>query len=268
MFNLLRMDLYRLIRSRAIYICLAILLAITALCYWILWMIETPEGREFGNKIGMTALAVLDEEDPLSEDYNTLHMFREIGMDGGAYSCLLGILTALFVCRDFSSGFAKNIMSVHRNRWKYIGSKLLTAGILNFSIIMLQFGFSLLMNLLFNTLFPFAMLTDTLFYLTGIWLLTTAFAALIILISTVTRSASASITAAFLLGSGILVTALSYITGLFHANGWLQYTLYFNTTYSPSAYSGIHDLKIYAIGLVFFLLYSAGAAVIISRRDI
>lgn len=268
MFHLLQMDLYRLRRTRAVYICLAVLLAATALCYWIVWMITTPEGKSFAAQIGMTGLENLDSPGTILKEYNTLSMFREVGMDGGGYSCLLGILISLFVCSDFSSGFAKNIMSLHRDRRVYIGSKLLAAGILNFIIILIQFGFSLLLNLLCGSLFPMAKPGDTLFYLTWAWLLTTAFAALIILICTLIRSVSAGLNAAWLLGSGILIMMLSYITGLFNANDWVPYTLYYNISYGPSAYGGLRDLKIYVIGLIFLAAYSAGAAAAISRKDI
>lgn len=268
MINLLRMDLYRLKRSRSVYVCLAVLFAIAVLCYWMIWMILDPEGREFAAKIGMNALAGLEDEPVLQEGYNTLAMLRDIGMAGGGYSSIMGLVVTLFVCGDFNSGFIKNILSLHRNRWKYVGSKIITAGILNVFYLAAMFAFNLLLNLLCHNLFPYAGAADSLFYLTWAWFITTAFTALLILVATFTRSTAASVTATLVLGSGVLVTAVSHITGMFGINKWFSYTLYYNITYGPSHYTDMHDLAAYAIGAAFLILYSVTAAVTLSRRDI
>lgn len=263
MFNLLRMDLYRFKRSKSVYICLGFLFLMAFLSYWIVWLGTTPQGQEAAARLGM---AEIDAAFP--EQYDTITMFRDVGMDGGAYSTILGIVTALFVCLDFGSGFMKNIIPLHRERWKYIGSKLLAVGILNFLYIILQYGFSLLLNLYFDRLATPAAFGDALFYLSQAWLLNTAFAALIILICVLTRNTAAGILSAVILGSGLLVTVLSYVTGLFGLNGWLEYTLYCILTYGPSNYTGIGDLRGGAVGLVFLAVYSFLAILSLARRDI
>lgn len=265
MFNLLRMDLYRLKRSKSVYICLGFLFLMAFLGYWIVWMGMTPQGREAATNMG---IIITEIDAGVPEQYDTITIFREVGMDGGTYNIILGIVTALFVCLDFGSGFMKNIMSLHRERWKYIGSKLLTVGILNFSYLILQYGFTLLLNLYFDQVASPAAFADVLYYLSNAWLLSTAFAALIILICVLTRNAAAGILSAIVLGSGLLVTALSYITGLFGMNGWMEYTLYYLITYGPSGYTGIWDLKGVATGLAFLTTYSFLAMVSLTRRDI
>lgn len=270
MFNMLRMDFYRLIRSKAIYICFAILVAACFLCYWMIWLASTPAGQAAAEKIGMTGILYMDGEfnTTVLEQYDSLNMFREIGMDGGAYSSILGVFTALFVCTDFHSGFVKNTLSLHRRRWKYIGCKILLAGLVNLCVLLLLFGISLLMNLFFGSMLPLAGLGDTLFYLTWAWLNTTAFLALVVLISSFTRGAAASVTAVLLLGSGLVQMLLARLTGLFGASGWLEYTLYYNLTYGPSRLTGSGDLRTYAVSLVFLAVYSAAAAAALSKRDI
>lgn len=39
-------------------------------------------------------------------------------------------------------------------------------------------------------------------------------------------------------------------------------------TYGPSVCTGIGDLKIFAIGLVFMALYTAAASIALTRQDI
>lgn len=270
MFNLLRMDLYRIKRSPSVYICLAILLSLSALCCWLVWLMETPDGRQTAMKMGMfelEELAELEAEGNALADMDLLEMFRDVGMDGGFYCSILGIVVALFVCMDFQSGYIKNIMAAHRNRWTYVVSKVLTAGFVNFLYLLISFGFCLLMNFLFH-LVPFTSWNNILFYLAWAWLISTAFTSLIIAICIFTRSAALGILGTILFGSGIIVTFLSYLTNLFHLGQWADYTLYFNMTYGPSVCTGIGDLKIFAIGLVFMALYTAAASSALTRQDI
>ena len=268
MINLVRMDLYRLLKSKSVYICLAILLATSVLCFWIVWMFDTPEGNESAARIGMSAITEIGVPGTLLINYDTLHMFREIAMDGGAYISLFGIVIVLFFCSDYNSGFMKNIMSLHRRRWKYIASKLITAGILDFCYLALHFGICMLLNVLFHNLVPFAPAGDTLSYLCLTWTVTMGFAALLLLICTVTRSNGAGILATILLGSGILVLLVSYITSLFGINQWAYYTLYYNHSQAPYTYNAIGDFKGYAVGAGFLVLYAVISAVPLARKDI
>ena len=228
------------------------------------WLESTPQGRETAMKLGMVEI----EADSWPQ-YDTISMFQE-----GKRLVLiillsiLGIVIALFVCVDFGSGFIKNIMSLHRQRWKYIGSKLLTAGILSFFYIILQYGFSLLLNQYFDRIAAPAALTDILFYLPKAWFLTVAFASLVILVCVLARSIAIGILGVIAFSSGLLVQMLSFITGLFGINKWTEYTLYYSLTYAPTGYTGIGDLKGVLIGFVFLSVYSFLAMVSLSRRDI
>lgn len=270
MLNMLRMDFYRLIRSKSIYVCTAILVVMCLLCYWMVWLASTPQGQAAAHRLGMTAI-LYEDDNALPQtigEYDSIDMFREIGMDGGAYSCILGIFTTLFVCMDFHSGFLKNTLSLHRRRWKYIGCKILLAGLLNLCVLLLLLGASLLMNLFFGSMIPLAGLGATLYYLSWAWLNTTAFLALVVLIASFTRSTAAGILITLLFGSGLAQTLLAKITGLFGANGWMEYTLYYNLTYGPSRYTSPGDLKTYAVSLIFLAVYSVAAAAGLSKRDV
>ena len=118
MLNMLRMDFYRLIRSKSLYICLGLLAAASVLCYWMIWLVVTPQGQAAAESLGMAAYLYTAEDfgPQILQQYDTLDMLREICMDGGAYTCILGIFTALFVHMDFHSGFLKNTLSLHRSR--------------------------------------------------------------------------------------------------------------------------------------------------------
>lgn len=268
MINLLRMDLYRMKRSRALYVCLAVLAATVFLCYGMLYLVGTPDGQKVALKIGMVTMMEAVEGAGILEGVDTLEMFRESFMDGGMYSTVLGILMALFVCVDYHSGYMKNIMVLHRQRWKYVASALVTAGIVNMFYLASCYVLCLLLNLLFGHMVPVSSLGDTLFYMGWAWSLTTAFAALTIMVCVLTRSAVAGVMAAIFLGSGLVVVMLSSLMNLFHAGGWAQYTIYFNLSGNPSSYSSVKDLTAYVLGLIFVVVYSLVAAWAVTKQDI
>ena len=268
MFNLLRMDLYHMKRSKFVYVCFLCLLGVIFLCYLMVWLMATPNGQAAGLKIGLLTLDELEEGKALQEGVDLLDMFREANMDGGLYNLIFGIAVTLLVCRDYQGGFLKNIMSLHRERWTYIGSKLMAAGILNFLYLVFTFAFNAFINVLFHNMLSLPDWKETLFYLTWAWVVTMGFAALIILLCVASRSTTVGVLGAVLGGSGLFVTLLSGITNQFRLSGWEEYTIYYNLTYGPSAYTSVADLKVLVVGLVFLVLYTAGAVTTIIKRDV
>ncbi len=268
MFNLLRMDLYRMKRSKSVYICFGCILGVIFLCYLMVWLFATPKGQETALRIGMLEPTEIQEGQAMLAEADLLAMFRESNMDGGMYSLIFGIAVTQLVCGDYTGGFVKNIMSLHRQRWAYIGSKLMAAGILNFLYLVLSFGCNMLTNLLFGRMVPGADWKNVLFYLGWAWVLTMGFAALIILLCVLSRSTTIGVLGAVLGGSGLIVTLLYSITNQFHLGGWMEYTIYYNLTYGPSAYTSAGDLRGLAIGLAFTAIYTAGAVAAVIRQDI
>ena len=108
----------------------------------------------------------------------------------------------------------------------------------------------------------------TLFYLGWAWVLTTGFAALIILLCVLSRSTTIGVLGAVFGGSGLIVMLLHSITSQFHLGGWVEYTIYYNLTYGPSSYASVGDLRGAAVGLAFLALYSAASVVAVRKRDI
>ena len=268
MLNLLRMDLYRLMRSKAFYICLGFLLTTVFLCYGMLFLVGTPKGQETAPKIGMGALVETGGDTSILDVMDFIEMIRKSCMDGGAYHLVFGILTAIFVCTDFHSGFVKNIMTLHRKRWKYVSSKLLTMGIADLFYLAVCFGFGAVMNLLFHHMVPFGEWRDILFYLSWAWLINMAFAALIIMLCVFTKNMAAGVSMAVVLSCGLVVMPLAGIAGLFNADGWFPYTLYYNMSSGPSFYSMPADLKVYAVGFVFIIVYTIASVVFVTKQDV
>lgn len=272
MFSLLRMDLYRMRRGKSVYLCLGILLIMTAFTMCMLWLVGTAQGQEAAVRIGMFTeedLAQLQsEEGDVLAGVDTLVMLRGTGMDGGGYNLVFGIWVMLFVCMDYQSGFIKNVMTVHQNRWNYVASKVATAGIVSFCYLAALYAVVLLMNKILGDMVPCAALGDVLFYLTWAWLLTVAFAALTILVCVWTRSVAAGALTAVLLGTGMVQGPLYALLNMVHAGGWMKYTIYHTLDLGPNHYAAPADLYVYAVGAGFLILYAAVAGVILKKQDI
>ena len=156
MFNLLRMDLYRVKRSKSVYICFGTLLAATVFVFGMMWLLATPQGQEISLRIGMLSANEVNESNYILEGYDSLIFYRDICLDGGAYNLIFGIWVMLFVCADFQSGFIKNVMALHQNRWNYIGSKVMTAWIVDFCYLVLNLLAVLLLNRMCGDMVPYA----------------------------------------------------------------------------------------------------------------
>lgn len=268
MFHLLRMDLYRIKRSKSVYVCLGVLLIGTVMSMGLFWLLTSPQGQEIALRIGMLEVDERQEVASILDGMDILAMFRQICMDGGTYSLIFGIWVMLFVCMDFQSGFIKNIMALHQNRWGYIGSKLMAAGIVDFCYLVLYLLCVMLMNRLLGNMVSASEWGDLLFYLGWAWLLTAAFAALIILVCVLTRSVAAGALAAVFLGSGMVVSILYGLLDMFHMAGWLEHTIYMTLAMGPGHYGSVQDLYVYVTGAAFLLLYAVGAGIVLERQDI
>ena len=236
MFNLLRMDLYRMGRGKSLYVCLGILLMMTVVTLYMVWLMATPQGQETAVSIGMFTAEELAEEGDVMAGVDTLVMLRQIGLDGGMYNLVFGIWVMLFVCMDYQSGFIKNVMVVHQNRWNYVASKVMTAGIVSFCYLAAQYVFVLLMNKLLGDMAPYSAFGDVL--------------------------------TAVLLGTGAVQGPLYAILNMLHVGGWLKYTIYHTLDQGPNHYAAPRDLYVYAVGAGFLALYMAAAGMVLKKQDI
>lgn len=268
MFNLMRMELYRVIRSKSVYVCFGILTVMVFLSFGLWYLVASPQGLKLSVRLGLEATTELARTAGLLEGVDFLILFRQICLDGGMYNVIFGIFVMLFVCADFQSGFVKNVMAFHQNRWNYVGSKLLIAALVNACYLVGLLGVSMALNQLLGRLVPFSPWQDVVFYMTWAWLLTTAFSSLILLLCVLTRSVAVGAVAAVILGSGMLVMLVYGFLDSFHVGGWMRYTLYLSMSTGSGHFASAGDLKVYAVGAAFLVLYTALTGIILSRKDI
>lgn len=246
MLNLLRMDLYRIFRSKSFYICLGILLI----------------------DLGFTASGNAADTSAALKDASLLEVFGQGIISNGSYAVLLGILSSLFICVDFESGFIKNIMTAHENKWDYVLSKTISTCIINFLFLAITFLASLLLNVISGGLFRYSSAPDVMFFLFSAWMLVNGFLALNLLIGVLTRNKAAGIAVTVCINSGMIVALLTNVLGLFGLDRMTNYTISMNLVSLPSSFSGEYNLKPFLTGLIYFIVYTIISKIVLSKRDI
>ena len=107
MLNVFKMDMRRILHSKMFYICLFSMILVTGS------MIIFGVVPDFASIMGAGAGGT---EDAM--------MGNMMGI--GMAFMVISIFYALFICQEFTSGFAKNIFARHANPIRYIGGKLLS----------------------------------------------------------------------------------------------------------------------------------------------
>lgn len=111
MLNLLRSDLYRLIRSKSFYICTGISVALLVLNAVVLKWASTQAGVQGEAYAAMLPSGGID---------------FGLSAFGGNAQMLLGIIVGIFVAAEFSHGTMKNVVSKGFVKWKIYLAKFLS----------------------------------------------------------------------------------------------------------------------------------------------
>lgn len=268
MLNLLRMDLYRLLRSKSFYVCLGCLIVVNLIAFSFLYMLGIPELRDMLVQKGATVTGDMGELERSLAEVTILDLFHEGTISGGFFALMVGVLASLFVCSDFESGFIKNILTAHENKWDYILSKISCFMIVNLSYLAITYLLCLLPNVLSGGFFAYVPAADTLLYLCTAWMLMNGFSAVILLVCTITRSKAFGVAAAICLGSGLIVSAVGGMLSIFDLHGFMDYTLYINLAALPTVYDGAVPLKPIVLGAVCLIGYTVVSKVILTKKDI
>ena len=128
MFNMLKMDLRRLFKSRNFYIILGVTAVLILMVAMLTAVVSDPETLD---SMGVSG-AEIDEIDRkmLEEIRNMTQLDLAYETLGGGFLLLMtGIGVTIFVGSDFTSGFVKNICCAQPRRVNYVLSKALTAGV-------------------------------------------------------------------------------------------------------------------------------------------
>ena len=134
--SMLKLDFYRLFHTPAFYIMLLVAAMIPALLLTTAGIDPSTTGAATGGIPGSVPAAA-NAATPAMEITNTWQLIESTGgsaiaenpLDFGGFANInmvfifAGLLMAIFVAHDYSSGFAKNIFTVHSKKMDYVASK-------------------------------------------------------------------------------------------------------------------------------------------------
>ena len=252
MLKLFRMDIYRLFHRKILYV---MIIAMSAITLSMLFL-NDPSAMSFSSVLGVMNGVSMDN-------------FMSAASGLGLVYTIMCIMLSFFVCDDFSSGFAKNIFTVHSNKFDYIASKILS--------MMAASGVLMLISLI-EAIFFCMMSGVTMASISGIivfwiekWILSAPFAAAILFISIWMRNKGLGFLFACLLGTGGLVMGVEWGLEAIKfplASQVLSWTMYGSSTIPALSFHIGDFVHIIAAAIVWCIFYSALSSFLLKKKEI
>ena len=269
MFNLVRMDLRRLLRTRSFYIILAVWAALLLMLVLLVAKIADPEAMDAMQESGMVVVGGDDAQ--MSEEIRGLSQLEFIYecLGSGFLLVLTGIGVTLFVYGDFSSGCIKNICFAQPQRWKYVFAKAVTAGVYSAVMIVSSIVLLTVSPGLFGLHPARDAAADILQYAFWLWLPCWGFGLLALSLVLLTRGSTMGIILSVLGGSGLIAAMLETLCQRF---GWPMVTQYLLSSVTSSQcvpWLGANEIgTILACVAGWGVVYMAAGIAVMERQDV
>lgn len=250
--NLLKMDLRQLFHRKILYVMIVALSAINSSMLYL----SSPTDVSIEFALGIMKGVNIDN-----------FMMAANGL--GLVYTLACIMLSFFVCDNFSSGFAKNIFTVHAKKTEYIGSKILSA-MIGSAILMLfslaeSLGFCIINHIMTGNI------GGLLIFWIEKWIMAVPFAAAILFISLWLRNKGLGFLFSCLLGTGGLVMGVSWAFEVLHvpyADQILSMTMYGASTIPTLQFQTGDVLHIMLAAVCWSIFYSVLGAAVLKRKEI
>ena len=199
MTNLIRMDLYRMIKMRGLYV---VLIISTILQYLM----------TRGMSIMFTIGGDITNTPAQASDYQ-LSEFMQVVMGGGFIQLFVGIIVILFLTKDLHTGFIKSYIGQLRSRLEYIFSKLICCAIFLLAFYVLIFVLECIMLMICTDGFELGDMAELLQIMGMNYLLQFALVCVFLMFSVLIRSHAGSImlTVVTSLGFASMITSILMI---------------------------------------------------------
>ncbi len=288
MANLLRMDFYRLIKGKMLWIFLGIVVVIVAVLTGIFGFVNTDAGREFmmnaAQGSGTVVVGVgntssfntgeVEMEAVLSTmfDISQIQYVNQSFTSGGALLILLFLLVALFVAVEFESGFAKNVFSVRQNKLGFFVSKLIV--MLVVTVVFLLFGtvLSMLGSVLIGLDLIASSPAEWAVWFGATLLVIFAYELIVAALVWTTRNKVAGVVLAVLFAAGLIGGLLAQGLGFFFPNTEVIHSLLYTSLQATSTGTeGIEALgltTILVVGALYAVIAGAAGLLALKKRDV
>ena len=224
MFDLLKMDIRHLFKSRSFYIVLGVT---AALVFLVVLLAATMADSSFLDEMQSQGMEVSEYDRQMSEEIHHMTQLEFISecIGSGFLLIMAGVGVTLFVHGDFSSGFIKNICFARPRRWEYVLSKVLLSGVYSGAIVLLGVLLSMVFPLLFGLHPAGSPVVRILEYVFWNWLLCWAFSLMGLALVLLTRSSTLGIVLAVVSGGGVTMQLLQMLCQALHWPDLWQYLL-------------------------------------------
>ena len=269
MFNLLKMDLRRLFRTRSFYIMLCVTAALLLTMVATISAVTDPEKLDALKNTGVVVTGGSSED--MQEELRGMSQldFVHECLGSGFLLLLTGIGVTLFVYSDFSSGFIKNLCFARPRRWEYVLSKVLVAGVYSAALTLLGVLLTLVCPVFLGIRLETSPIGGILQYTFWMWLPNWAFGLLGLALVTLTRSSTLGIVMAIVAGGGLTANLLQMLCQRFDWPNLAQYLLSAVAAYQcVPALDGIQMAMILGCSIGWAALYAAGSLIAMEKRDI
>lgn len=269
MFNLLKMDLRRLFRTRSFYIMLCVTAALLLTMVATMSAVTDPEKLDALQSTGMVVTSG-DSEDmiQLLRGMTRLDFVHEC-LGSGFLLMLSCIGVTLFANGDFSSGCIKNICFARPRRWEYVLSKILTAGVYSAALTLLGVLLTLVSPVFLAMRLASSPVWDIPQYTFWMWLPSWAFSLLGLALVTLTRSSTLGIAMAIVAGGGLTANLLQMLCQRFDWPNLARClpSMVVNEQCVPLPNMGQISM-ILGCSIGWAALYAAGSLIAMEKRDI
>ncbi|SHK84232.1 ABC-2 family transporter protein [Anaerocolumna jejuensis DSM 15929] len=286
MLNIIRMELFRLLKSKSFYI-IMIALVIMGFASAYLLNVRIHEVMEKGGKIQLNRTVVSVPEGGryfIGINYNANSLIKEkitvleevsVILSSAAVMLFTGVFTVLYISGEKSCGFTKNIVSCVKKRRFILYSQIITMSVfvlLEFLVLLLA---AELGSLLFLDNFSYELPLEQLQCFGLKFLLYIAFTIFLILVSAAFKNNVLPVIISIFLSLGIITAVIGCAGDIiakksgYDAFNYLEKYLVVRNiqVLSISSFAEIH-LTVLLAALAAILVYSSIAAAVIEKRDI
>ena len=293
MYNLIKMDLYRLFRTTSTWIMVFVVIVMTVFAVGMtktdIDMMKESQQDVVGEEVENTDGAITVEGDSVeisigifSETKNEwanekieFADFMEVQIASGIFLVISAIFVSIYVYADLENGFIKNIAGQVQNKWMLIVSKMIAIAVQNL-IMFMTLGVVMFIagKICFGEQFVIGSLLDVVKVMGGQYLLHMAFATLVLALCIVFNSSGLSMTLGVLIGCR---TA----TLIYFAINKLVQKVFDKTDFNIGkyaietniySYSGAMEheamIKALLLGVIYIVISALVAAMVVQKRDV
>lgn len=280
MFNILKMDMYKMFKSKSLYLISVISLVLIVLFAILLrttFSINYELAKEANMSIGNTE-TIANSADLTEDEYYNMQKelkdsfsfedFLSMGYGGAFIYIGISIFMAMFICSEWDTGFIKNIIPIKNSRLNIVLSKNI---ILVFFLIIQGLAVtigSIIANFAMNGKVNIGNLKEILSYVGTHNLLLLAFGSLIILLSYIFRNKAAVITIGILLAMGVHTLGLGLLDKIFDVFGFTISELSIIENKSLINFGDNNFKKVILIFMIYFILYNLISIIKVKRVEV